>query len=197
MTVEVLLSTDEIQVLGGPSEIQLSVDFGEPGPRGSNIFTSVGNPNTALSSVVSPEAYDLCVNILSTDPTGYGYLYQYVSDAANDFSWEPIVKLTPNIYYDNVAGTFTAGSRVVQVPLINILDLDTAQGLTSANFNVQYTILNDKPISSSVSVGSITTTVGGDYVLPLTFNAMEYTSGSWVSLDDVIKTISLAISIVV
>jgi len=170
MTVEVLLSTDEIQVLGGPSEIQLSVDFGEPGPRGSNIFTSL---------------------------TGYGYLYQYVSNASSVFSWEPIVKLTPNIYYDNVAGTFTAGSRVVQVPLINILDLDTAQGLTSANFNVQYTILNDKPISSSVSVGSITTTVGGDQVLPLTFNAMEYTSGSWVSLDDVVKTISLAISIVV
>ncbi len=38
MTVEVLLSTDEVQVLGGPSEIQLSVDFGEPGPRGSNIL---------------------------------------------------------------------------------------------------------------------------------------------------------------
>jgi hypothetical protein len=81
--------------------------------------------------------------------------------------------------------------------LVNILDLETAQGLTSANFNVQYTILNDKPISSSVSVGSITTTVGGDQVLPLTFKAMEYSSGTWVLLDDVVKTISLAISIVV
>lgn len=197
MTVEVLLSTDEIQVLGGPSEIQLSVDFGEPGPRGSNIFTSKGNPNTSLPSLVSPQSYDLCVNVLNTDPTGYGYLYQYVGDASSIFSWEPIVKLTPNIYYDNVAGTFTSGSRVVQVPLINILDLETAQGLTSANFNIQYTILNDKPIASSVSVGSITTTIAGDQVLPLTFNAMEYSSGEWVLLDDVIKTISLSISIVV
>ena len=197
MTIEVLLSTDEIQVLGGPSEVQLSVDFGEPGPRGSNIFTSKGNPNTSLASLISPQAYDLCVNVLNTDLTGYGYLYQYVSNAASVFSWEPIVKLTPNIYYDNVAGTFTSGSRVVQVPLVNILDLETAQGLTSANFNVQYTILNDKPISSSVSVGSIITTVGGDQVLPLTFKAMEYSSGAWVLLDDVVKTISLAISIVV
>lgn len=197
MTVEVLLSTDEIQVLGGPSEVQLSVDFGAPGPRGSNIFTAVGNPNTSLPSTVSPQAYDLCVNILSTDVTGYGYLYQYVSGASGVFSWEPIVKLIPNIYYDNIAGTFAEGQRVVQVPLINIVDLETSQGLTSANFNVQYSILNDKPISSSVSIGSIITTIAGDQVLPLTFNAMEYSAGEWVALDDVIKTISLAISIVV
>lgn len=197
MSIEALLSTDEIQVLGGPSEVRLSVDFGEPGPRGSNVFASKGNPNIALSSVVSPQAYDLCVNVLSTDVTGYGYLYQYVSDASSVFSWEPIVKLTPSIYYDNISGTFTAGERVVQVPVINIVDLETAQGLTSSNFNIQYTILNDKPIASSVSVGSIITTIGGDQVLPLTFNAMEYTSGGWVLLDDVIKTISMSISIVV
>ena len=192
---DVVLTTDELLVLSGPSSVNVEVDFGPEGERGSLFFVSVGNPNTALTGQ-TPKAKDLCVNILKTD-NEYSYVYQYNSDGANGFQWYPIIKLSPLQYNKILTGTFVDGSKVFNIPVSYIVDEETSQTLTSANFNITYSIPNDSPIASSIEIGSFTNDpVSGLQVLPVTVNAVEYTGSVWQDLTGV-KTVHFVISIVV
>ena len=192
---DVVLTTDELLVLSGPSSVNVEVDFGPEGERGSLFFVSVGNPNTALTGQ-TPKAKDLCVNILKTD-NEYSYVYQYNSDGANGFQWYPIIKLSPLQYNKIMTGTFVSGSKVFNIPVNYIVDEETSQTLTSANFNITYSIPNENPIASSIEIGSFTNDpVSGLQVLPVTVNAVEYTGSAWQDLTGV-KTVHFVISIVV
>lgn len=192
---DVVLTTDELLVLSGPSSVNVEVDFGPEGERGSLFFVSVGNPNTALTGQ-TPKAKDLCVNILKTD-NEYSYVYQYNSDGANGFQWYPIIKLSPLQYNKILTGTFVDGSKVFNIPVSYIVDEETSQTLTSANFNITYSIPNENPIASSIEIGSFTNDPGtGLQVIPVTVNAVEYVSSAWQDLTGV-KTVHFVISIVV
>jgi hypothetical protein len=192
---DVVLTTDELLVLSGPSSVNVEVDFGPEGERGSLFFVSVGNPNTTLIGQ-NPKAKDLCVNVLKTD-NEYSYVYQYNSDGANGFQWYPIIKLNPLQYNKILTGTFVDGSKVFNIPVNYIVDEETSQTLTSANFNITYSIPNENPIASSIEVGSFTNDpVSGLQVIPVTVNAVEYASSTWQNLDGV-KTVHFVISIVV
>jgi len=192
---DVVLTTDELLVLSGPSSVNVEVDFGPEGERGSLFYVSVGNPNTALIGQ-TPKAKDLCVNVLKTD-NEYSYVYQYNSDGANGFQWYPIIKLSPLQYNKILTGTFVDGSKVFNIPVNYIVDEETSQTLTSANFNITYSIPNENPIASSIEIGSFTNDpVSGLQVIPVTVNAVEYASATWQNLDGV-KTVHFVISIVV
>jgi hypothetical protein len=192
---DVVLTTDELLVLSGPSSVNVEVDFGPEGERGSLFYVSVGNPNTALIGQ-TPKAKDLCVNVLKTD-NEYSYVYQYNSDGANGFQWYPIIKLNPLQYNKILTGTFVDGSKVFNIPVNYIVDEETSQTLTSANFNITYSIPNENPIASSIEIGSFTNDpVSGLQVIPVTVNAVEYASSTWQNLDGV-KTVHFVISIVV
>ena len=61
---EVLISSDDLTVLGGPSTVAVDLDFGATGTRGSLIYASNGDPNLPASGIpagVLP--YDLAINI--------------------------------------------------------------------------------------------------------------------------------------
>jgi len=192
---EVVLTTDELLVLSGPSSVNVEVDFGPEGERGSLFYVSVGNPNTNLVGQ-TPKAKDLCVNVLKTD-NEYSYIYQYNSDGAEGFQWYPIIKLNPIQYNKILTGTFVDGSKVFNIPVSYIVDEETSQTLTSANFNITYNIPNENPISSSIEIGSfINDPISGLQVIPVTVNAIEYTGSAWQNLSGV-KTVHFAISIVV
>jgi hypothetical protein len=192
---DVVLTTDELLVLSGPSSINVEVDFGPEGERGSLFYVSVGNPNTALVGQ-TPKAKDLCVNVLKTD-NEYSYVYQYNSDGGDGFQWYPIIKLSPLQYNKVMTGTFVNGSKVFNIPVSYIVDEETSQTLTSANFNITYSIPNENPIASSIEIGSFTNDPGtGLQVIPVTVNAIEYVSSTWQNLTDV-KTVHFVISIVV
>ena len=192
---DVVLTTDELLVLSGPSSVNVEVDFGPEGERGSLFFVSVGNPNTALTGQ-TPKAKDLCVNVLKTD-NEYSYVYQYNSDGANGFQWYPIIKLSPLQYNKVMTGTFVSGSKIFNIPVNYIVDEETSQTLTSANFNITYSIPNENPIASSIEIGSFTNDPGtGLQVIPVTVNAIEYASSTWQNLTGV-KTVHFVISIVV
>jgi hypothetical protein len=192
---DVVLTTDELLVLSGPSSVNVEVDFGPEGERGSLFYVSVGNPNTALTGQ-TPKAKDLCVNVLKTD-NEYSYVYQYNSDGANGFQWYPIIKLSPLQYNKILTGTFVDGSKVFNIPVNYIVDEETSQTLTSANFNITYSIPNSNPLASSIEIGSFTNDpVSGLQVIPVTVNAVEYVSSTWQDLTGV-KTVHFVISIVV
>jgi hypothetical protein len=196
---DVVLTTDELLVLSGPSSVNVQVDFGPEGERGSLFYVSVGNPNTALVGQ-TPKAKDLCVNILKTD-NEYSYVYQYNAgpnneDGSPSFQWYPIIKLNPLQYNKILTGTFENGSKTFNIPVNYLVDEETSQTLTSANFNITYSIPNQNPIASSIEIGSFTP-VNGLQCLPVTVNAIEYVSSAWQDFNGVGKTVHFVISIVV
>lgn len=188
---EVILATDELTVIGGPEEIQLAVDFGPQGVRGSYIFAGNGNPNE-IEIGQTPNINDMYIDI-NPNSTGYTYMYQYQSEPGGSV-WNPIVRINPALKPDNNVRTFIDGSVTIQFPVSSIVDLTTVANLTSANFNIQYNILNANPLASSMTVGDLVTSPGV-VSLPITINAIEYSGGSWINLSGD-RTVHLFISVV-
>lgn len=197
---DILLSSEDLTVFGGPSSLAVEVDFGPSGDRGSNIFAGYGKPSLIQTIDLdgsikidgqSIQIFDMYINLLTSDDE-YLYLYQYHNVSGTD-SWEALVGLAPNTYSNNFTKTFTDGETTILIPLVNIDP--AAVGLDSTNFNIQHSIVNNtNPISSSLSVGSVIED-SGILSLPLTIKAIEYDGASWDNLSGS-KTIHLLITVV-
>ena len=191
---EVLVSTDDLTVLGGPATINLELDFGPTGARGSKIFSTNQNPNSsgALGNKI-PVIGDWAINVSQNDAE-YSYMYEYVAITNSTSQWQQRLKLDPGVYAENRSVTFTDGSATILLSLNNVLKLTTTTPITSSNFNVQHSVLNTKPVSSAISVG--TTSLQNEILtLPITIKAMEYTGGTWLNLEGS-KVVHLFISVV-
>lgn len=189
--IEILLDNDDITVLGPPEIVELSVDIGAKGTRGSQIFVGVGNPNI-ISIGQTPLLNDMYIN--ASPGADYGYMYQYVSQPGGNV-WVEILRISPTIYSENHLATFVAGtgastgSASIIIPLSNILTV-TGAPPTADHFNVQYTIAHTNPTSSSMTIPSL---VDDDLIINI--EAIEYDSGSWQALDGEI-TVHIFVSIV-
>ena len=172
---EILISTTDLAVLGGPSSISVSTDFGLQGDRGSVMLYGSGKPDL-VNFPSEPQIYDSYINLLSTDDE-YLYLYQYVStDVGN--AWERRVKLLPNIHSVNKQDTFVDGTVTVNIPVYKIALPLLVSNPQPANFNIQHSISGSDPIASAITVGSIVTTPQ-EVFLPITVNASELVDGAW------------------
>jgi hypothetical protein len=188
---DVLLSNDDITVLGPPSIIELLVDIGPSGTRGSQVFVGVGDPNSIVIGQ-TPLLNDLYIN---TSPGGeLGYMYQYVSEPGGD-TWIKVLDLNPSIYSINYEAIFSAGTTSITIPIADIVEV-TGSPLTADNFNVQHSITHSNPIASSISIPALTGD-GSNLVVDIT--AVEYSSESgpaeWLELDGYL-TVHLVVSIV-
>lgn len=190
---EVLLSSDELTVLGGPAEISVDVDFGPAGERGSLIFYGLGKPDENLTLPEDLKPYDTYINAMPSD-SEYQFLYQYISADGGTPSWVKIFKLTTNTHSENYSRNFVDGSASINVPVSLIVPEDLVGDAPAENFNVQANIINENPISFSTTVSEVVIT-DGQSVLPISFTAIEYDSGSWQNLAGQ-KTIHLLITMV-
>ena len=190
---EVLLSSDELTVLGGPAEISVDVDFGPAGERGSLIFYGLGKPDENLTLPEDLKPYDTYINAMPSD-SEYQFLYQYISADGGTPSWVKIFKLTTNTHSENYSRNFVDGSASINVPVSLIVPEDLVGDVPAENFNVQANIINENPISFSTTVSEVVI-ADGQSVLPISFAAIEYDSGSWQSLAGQ-KTIHLLITMV-
>lgn len=169
MTIDVNLNTDDIVVFGPPDIVEVVVDIGPAGTRGSQVFVGVGDPNL-VEIGQTPILNDLYIN---TSPgTDYGYLYQYVSEPGSD-TWIQILKMNPTIYSENHLTTYASGTASIVIPISDIVTV-TGTPLTAENFSIQYTISHDNPVASTMSVPTL---VGTD--LTIDFTAVEYSGGTW------------------
>ena len=169
MAIDVLLNTDDIVVFGPPDVVEVLVDIGPSGTRGSQVFVGVGDPNL-VEIGQTPNLNDLYIN---TSPgADYGYLYQYVSEPGGD-TWIQILKLNPTIYSENHLTTFTDGAASIVIPIADIVTV-TGTPLTAENFNVQYSIAHDNPVASGMAVPTL---VGTN--LTINFTAAEYSGSTW------------------
>jgi len=192
---EVLLSNDDITVLGPPEIVELLVDLGPQGIRGSKVFVGTGEPSTEAGGTLEGQTIILNDLYINTSPgANYGYLYQYVSQPGGN-TWTSVLKINPTLYsrifpVDFTAGTGSStGSGSVTIAIANILTV-TGSSLTAANFNVQYSISNTDPVVSTF----ITSIVGSNLVI--TFEASKYVSGTWTALNEDDVTIHILVTIV-
>jgi hypothetical protein len=193
--VDVLLSSDSIDVLGGTSKVNVDVSLGQQGKRGSYIFVGSGDPS-AGSTVIpeTPMPYDMFIN-LNPNEGQYLYLYQYINKDGV-YVWQPLLRLIPNTFLDNYGeastdNKFIAGSMTYNLPLLNVIPLSSFGVYQPGNFNVQHTIVNDNPVASSVVIGQFGTDTDGNMYLPVTIKAVELTQLGWVPLDSTSKSVSV------
>jgi hypothetical protein len=182
----VLLSNDDVTVLGPPDIVELLVDIGPTGTRGSQIFVGLGNPNLVTIGQ-TPILNDLYLNISAGDE--YSYLYQYVTEPGGN-TWIPVLKMNPVLYSKINNLSFTSGNASLTIAIADIVNV-TGTPLTADNFNVQYNILFDKPIASSIEIPTLD---DPDYLV-INFHAVKYSSSTWSNLSGAVK-INLFISIV-
>jgi hypothetical protein len=192
----VMVKAIDVSVVGGPSTLNVDVDYGPEGRRGSQIFVGFGDPNSE-STVIgqSPEINDIFINVSTALPQEYLNGYQYKNDDGQ-LSWINVFKLLPNQHSLNIEAVFNE-SGVAEDIVIPIANLSTTPlSLQPENLNIQYSIVGAGPVASSITVSPQFVEVSGG-VLALSFDitAAELVGGEWSPLTGT-KTVHLFITVV-
>jgi len=192
--VDVVLNTDDLTVLGGPASIDLDVDFGTQGIRGSRIYAVIADPRTLPSSQLPADLipFDLGIVITPSEPD-YLKVYQKQGTSVND--WIALYDIVPNVFSTKSVVTFDSGVASAQIPVSTVFS-----GLTSydvANFAVQYEIEGTTtpplPITSASSLSVVA--VNGVQILNITVTAYEFDGTNW-SLLSGDRSVSLFVTVV-
>jgi hypothetical protein len=190
--VDVLLNTEDVVVLGPPETVDVLVDIGPQGTRGSKFIVGSGEPNPQTSSGVllgqTLILNDMYINV--APGANYGYLYQYVSQPGGN-TWTQVLHINPAIYSAVEIVAFTSGAGSITIPISNIVTV-SGSPLTASNFSVQFQIEGANPIASSMEIPAL---AGAGTNLVINFDAVQYSGGSWSALTGS-KTVHLFISIV-
>jgi hypothetical protein len=182
-----VFTNDDVTVLAPPPVVEVLVDIGPQGVRGSQFFVGVGNPN----SVDIGQTVNLNDLYINTSPGGeLGYLYQYVSEPGGD-TWVQVLDIYPSVYSENAQVTFTSGAAEVVIPVADIVTV-SGTSLAAENFSVQYTIAHTNPVASAMQIPPL---AGAGDNLVINIDAVEYATGSWSALDESV-TIHFNITIV-
>jgi len=197
---DVLLSNDDVTVLGPPNTVEVLVDIGPTGTRGNKVFVGSGDPNEETSSgVIFGQTLILNDLYINTSPgANYAYMYQYVAEPGGDV-WVEILELNPTLYSKAHTTTYENGEASITIPIANIVTV-TGTPLTADNFVVKYSISHTHAVASTVTIPAL---VAPGTNLVLNFKAAEYhpESGAsdWIDLDEEVVThlmISVATDIV-
>ena len=172
-SIDVVLESQEVVVLGGPSNIEVQLDTGATGTRGSLAYAGAGLPSSSTipnySSILPGDLY------VNTAPgVNYSWLYQYLVKPGGN-TWEPILQLNPALFHAVYEVSFVSGIATISIPVSSIAAGSTA--LTADNFAVVCTFENVNPISFSISSKSVS---GSPSNLVLEISALEYSSASWI-----------------
>jgi hypothetical protein len=150
---EVILSTPDLTVLGGPSVVELDTNIGSAGSRGTFVMFGPVNPNDPAAEVFfidTPLIFDLyiLVNPASDD---YLQVYQYVIQDGVE-QWIATLKLTPNFYGTNRVVTFVDGVaeldiNTFEIGLVQLRAGEFSTLNTKYLFGVQATLSNYEVLS--------------------------------------------------
>lgn len=156
--VDVNVSSVEISTVSGPSNLSVQVGVGPRGQRGSRIFVAESAPQLffvpEVSNALNPEIYDLYINTNPVDED-YLYLYQFInSDGGN--VWEQIVRLVPNQISLSEVVTFSAGSGLIEIDLLNYYPQSLIDDLVVGVPSV--VVSPEASFAASLSVSSATVT---------------------------------------
>jgi len=184
---DILLSNDDVSVLGGPETINLELDFGPTGDRGSIIVGTQGDPRDAsVHAAISQklQALDLAVDYSPSSDT-YRTVFQYISTPSGALQWTPLVSLKTDFYSD-VKGPFSPVNGKITIPPINVTDIYAlSEGtVSSSRFSIQYSISspeNAGPLATNLIVKDLIT-AQGFLALPLEIEGVEYDGTGWIPM---------------
>ena len=183
-SIDVLVQAADITVLGPPTTLDVQLDIGPAGQRGSQIYVGSGLPSSAtIANYSSVLPGDLYINV--APGTNYSYLYQYVVRPGGN-EWIVVLSINPAIYRALFEVGFVAGATEISIPISAITTATAA--FTVDNFAVEFSFQYTNPISASISNKAI---VSSNLVLD--FSAVEFDGTDWIPL--VIDPIKMAISI--
>jgi hypothetical protein len=190
---DVVISNDDITVLAPPEVIELLIDIGPTGQRGSKFFVGTGDPNTLTSSqTIFSQPILLNDMYINTSPgADYGYMYQYLSEPGGNL-WVEVLNINPTLYSKNHTATFTSGTASITIPITDIVTV-SGTPLTASNFSVQHSIEGANPVASSIQVPAL---AGAGTNLVININAVKSVSGTWSNLTGEVK-VHLFISVVI
>jgi hypothetical protein len=190
---DVVISNDDITVLAPPEVVELLIDIGPTGQRGSKFFVGTGDPNTLTSSqTIFSQAILLNDMYINTSPgADYGYMYQYIAEPGGNL-WVEVLNVNPTLYSKNHTTTFTSGAGSITIPIANIVTV-SGTPLTASNFSVQHSIEGANPVASSIEVPAL---AGAGTNLVINIKAVKSVSGTWSNLTGEVK-VHLFISVVI
>lgn len=205
--VDVVLSSDNLTVLGGPERIDVDLNIGAAGTRGSIFFTGLENPNTLTDQnfTTRPELFDLYIVV---DPSSSNYLqvFQYVN-RDGQLVWEASFRIGQNITAFNKVVEFASGEALVEIDVADLgLDNVTFESFNNsfAFFNVQATMSNvnvqEAPDGASLNHNAAAFSInvldayfdnsgGGDpgeypMKLPIEIKGAEFDGTSWTAISN-------------
>jgi hypothetical protein len=182
---DVLLSTEDLLVIGPPSQITVDLDLGAKGERGSRIFSYIlSDPILGMEEIgQTPIAYDMYISL---DRTGSEYLtvYQYVSNGIGGYEWQKVFNFYPNELRKNYQLSFTEGIAIKTINVTDIIPLSLVSTVEAENFNIVYSIENQNPIATSIDSVSVVVDEETEFInLEITIKAIEYKDNSWVAIN--------------
>jgi hypothetical protein len=196
--VEILLSSEELAVFGGPASIDLNVDFGPQGQRGTLIFTGNGKPtdpdiqlvfNNTVYNSQSAQPFDLYIN-LNPDDFEYLFLYQY-GYVGGVLTWSKVLRLIPNTAIANLPIIFYNGQAVTFTPAPGAPVSATAVGASIAN--VIASPVGPSPTTSGMLWLDISTGASGPWELKIWTYIQPLSAEGWVPLGTVTPGLSFPV----
>lgn len=190
---DVKLTNDDLLVIGGPETVNVELEFGQKGDRGSLIFVGNGNPDS-VDIGQTPNVFDLYINLKKDDPE-YLMVYQYSYGlGSSEAQWQPLNKLIPNTY-SGIEEIPFATKNYCTIPLSSIVDPSYIGGTNSSNFSVQATLATSAgyPIASSIKTEIVL--IDDKDHLKITFYANEFDGVSWNNITET-RTAHIHISVV-
>jgi hypothetical protein len=119
--VDTSISQTNVVTVGGPSKVEVAVDFGPKGLRGSYFFYGIGKPNDPTTDLPDDiQFFDFYINIDLTDQVDYLQVYQYQNGEDGPF-WASLANLAVNLLSQNTLARFVDGRAKVQIPIQNVL----------------------------------------------------------------------------
>jgi len=211
---EVIVSTPELTVLGGPASVEVDTNVGAAGNRGVFVFFGLENPNSpAATFTETPIVFDLYI-LVDSSSDDYLAVFQYaIQDGIPQ--WIEQIKLTPNFYGTNRVVTFVDGVAELDINIFEIGLVDLRSGSlpledSRFRFSVQATLSNyevnsesDPLISSEHLPAAVSVKVEDIFLdetdsqlkLPITLYGAEFDGTSMQSIDD--KNVVAHLSILV
>ena len=184
--MEILLSSEELAVFGGPASIDVDVDFGPQGQRGTLIFTGNGKPtdpdiqlvfNNTVYNSQSAQPFDLYIN-LNPDDFEYLFLYQY-GFVGGVLTWSKVLRLIPNTAIANLPIIFYNGEAVTFTPAPGS---PVSAEAVAETIGTPGTIATVEP-TAPVEVGTVWLDLSTDpWTLKLWYYIPAIMSGAWVPL---------------
>lgn len=170
---DIVLSTVDLTVFGGPTSLDVSVDVGQTGARGSLFWAASQIPST----YTFPDTIKLQDLYLNTATSGAyaGWIYQYNLQVGNP-EWVPILQVVPSQYSAISSSSFgvSGGATTITVPMSTL----TGSNITDkTKFIIRYNIES----STQIATG-FTYSISGTYPnknIDIVIKAASWNGTTW------------------